>query len=174
MLTTPPVPSRPRHPRGGLRALTRAGTGGLALALGLVITGCAEQPAAVGPRIQVDEATINVSAGSSPKDAYLVIRNNGATDKLVSASSSAGGTVTLSGPADGNPADMHTVAAITVPAHTLIRLVPNSYHLVITGSRPMKQGTDITLTLRFAQGGTFKVPAAITNAQLGGSSYLLN
>jgi copper(I)-binding protein len=174
MPTIPALPSRPRYPRGRLRPLARAGTGGLALALGLALAGCAGAAEASGPRIQLDTATVNSSAGSSPKDAYLEIRNNGATDKLISASSSAGGTVTLSGPTDGNPALMRAVSAITVPGHALIRLVPNGYHLVITGSRPMKSGTDITLTLRFAHSGTYQIPAAVTNAQTGGSSYLLN
>jgi copper(I)-binding protein len=95
-------------------------------------------------------------------------------DKLVSARSSAGGTITLSGPAGGNPAAMRAVAAITVPGHTLIRLVPNGYHLIISDSGPMKSGTEITLTLRFAHAGTYHVAAEVTNPQTGGSSYFLN
>jgi len=175
----PPPPSRLRHargrPAGRVRALAGAGTGALALVLGLALAGCAgQQPAPRGPRMQLDTATVNSSKGASPIDAYLVIRNNGATDRLVSARSSAGGTVTLSGPATGNPAAMRGVAAITVPGHTLIRLVPNGYHLVITDSGRMKSGTQITLTLRFAHAGIYRVAAEVTNPQTGGSSYLLN
>ena len=175
----PPPPSRLRHargrPAGRVRALAGPGAGALALVLGLALAGCAgQQPAPRGPRMQLDTATVNSSKGASPIDAYLVIRNNGATDRLVSARSSAGGTVTLSGPATGNPAAMRAVAAITVPGHTLIRLVPNGYHLVITGSGPMRSGTEITLTLRFAQAGTYHVAAEVTNPQTGGASYFLN
>jgi copper(I)-binding protein len=175
----PPPLSRLRHPRGApggrIGALAGAGTGALALVLGLALAGCAgQQPAPRGPRMQLDTATVNSSKGSSPIDAYLVIRNNGATDRLVSARSSAGGTVTLSGPATGNPAAMRAVPAITVPGHTLIRLVPNGYHLVITDSGPMKSGTEITLTLRFAHSGTYHVAAEVTNPQTGGASYFLN
>jgi copper(I)-binding protein len=178
MPTTPPPPSRLRRPRGRpggrLRALARTAPAGLAVALGLALAGCGQQPAASGPRMELDTATVNSSQGSSPIDAYLVIRNNGATDQLISARSSAGGTVTLSGPAGGNPAAMRAVAAITVPGHTLIRLVPNGYHLIITDSGPMKSGTEITLTLRFAHAGTYQVAAEVTNPQTGGSSYFLN
>jgi copper(I)-binding protein len=38
----------------------------------------------------------------------------------------------------------------------------------------MKSGTNITLTLRFAHAGKFRVPAEVTNPQTGGSSYFLN
>jgi copper(I)-binding protein len=178
MPTIPPLPSRPSRLRGGpgrpLRALARAGAAGLVATVGIAIAGCGEQPAPTGPRMELATATVNSSKGASPIDAYLVIRNNGATDKLVSARSSAGGTITLSGPAGGNPAAMRAVAAITVPGHTLIRLVPNGYHLVISDSGPMKSGTEITLTLRFAHAGTYHVAAEVTNPQTGGSSYFLN
>jgi copper(I)-binding protein len=173
-----PLPSRLRRPRGlpggRFRAPARVGPGVLALALGFALAGCGGQPPARGPLMELDTATVNSSEGASPIDAYLVIRNNGATDQLISARSSAGGTVTLSGPAAGNPATMRAVAAITVPGHTLIRLVPNGYHLVITDSGRMKSGTQITLTLRFAHAGIYRVAAEVTNPQTGGSSYLLN
>jgi copper(I)-binding protein len=175
-------PFRVRHPRrergGRRRALARGRAGGLALALGLglVLAGCAEQPAASGPRMELDTATVDSTPGSgaSPVDAYLVIRNNGTTDRLISVRSSAGGVITLRGPAHGNPAAMRVVPAITVPGHTLIRLVPNGYHLVITDSGRMKSGTEITLILRFAHAGTYQVAAEVTNPQTGGSSYFLN
>jgi copper(I)-binding protein len=38
----------------------------------------------------------------------------------------------------------------------------------------MKGGTQITLTLVFAKGGTMSVVAAVTNPESGGSSYFLN
>jgi copper(I)-binding protein len=185
-----PRPARPLRPASGLsrlraarqapggrrRALARSGIGGLALVLGLALAGCSEQPATSGPRMQLDTATVNSTQGgtASPVDAYLVIRNTGSTDRLISARSSAGGTITLIGPAGGNPAAMRVVDAITVPGHTLIRLVPNGYHLVITNSGRMKSGTEITLTLQFAHSGTYQIAAEVTNPQTGGSSYFLN
>jgi copper(I)-binding protein len=69
---------------------------------------------------------------------------------------------------------MRTVSSIRMPGYALVRLAPNSYHLMITGARPMKAGRDITLTLRFARAGAFRVQAEVTNPQTGGSSYFLN
>jgi copper(I)-binding protein len=170
------LPRRRRAPRRTAGPLARAGSGALLLTLAAALAGCAHAQAS-GPRIELGTGFVGTpQAGTT--DAYLVIRNNGATDRLVSVTSSAGGTVTLSGPAPGHPAggaaDMRNLAAITVPGHTLIRLDPNGDHLVISGSGPMKSGTEITLTLRFASAGTYKVAAEVTNAETGGSSYFLN
>ena len=41
-----------------------------------------------------------------------------------------------------------------VPAHDVIRLVPDSVHLLITGARSMRGVKEITLTLVFARAGT--------------------
>jgi copper(I)-binding protein len=175
-----PMPFPPRRRRGPARTRTRTAgplaSAATALTLGAALAGCAHAQAS-GPRIELGTGYVGTpQAGTT--DAYLVIRNNGATDRLVSATSSAGGRVTLRGPASGHPAgnaeDLRNLAAITVPGHTLIRLDPTGDHLVITGSRPMKAGTEITLTLRFARSGTYQIAAEVTNAQTGGSSYFLN
>jgi copper(I)-binding protein len=147
---------------------------GLVLLLAAGLAGCAQPAAASGPVIELATAYVGQAKGTAPTDAYLVIRNNGPADRLISARSSAGGTVALTGPLHGQPSLMRRVTAIRIPAHTLIRLAPNSFHLVITGSRPMKAGTNITLTLVFARSGAFRVPAEVTNPQTGGSSYFLN
>ena len=154
--------------------LARAGAAGLAVALGGVLAGCAQQAVASGPPIQLATAYVGQPQGASPTDAYLVIRNNGPADRLTSARTSAGGAVTLRGPVRGAPSMMRDVSSISVPARTLLRLDPNGYHLVITGSRPMKAGTEITVTLVFAKAGSFKVAAEVTNPETGGGSYFLN
>jgi copper(I)-binding protein len=175
----PLLMSRPLRLKASHRLPGRPGAAGPMLGLGLALAslalaGCAQRAAASGPRMELATATVGMPQGSSPTDAYLDIRNNGAADRLVSVRSSAGGAVTLSGPANGGPTAMRTVTFITVPARTLIRLVPNGYHLVITDSGPMKSGTEITLTLRFAHAGTYRIAAEVTNPQTGGSSYFLN
>jgi periplasmic copper chaperone A len=107
---------------------------------------------------------------------YLDIRNNGSSDDLVSVSTSVGGTVELRGPvAKGeSPVIMHTVSAIPLPADTTTQLIPNSYHLLISGAGAMHDGKDITLTLNFAHGSPITIYALVTNPQNGGSSYFLN
>jgi copper(I)-binding protein len=167
------LPSR-RAPAPAVRTLVRTGAAGLMVALGAALAGCAQPAAASGPTIELGTAYVGQPQGTSPTDAYLVIRNKGAADKLVSVRTSVGGTVTLRGPVSGGPIAMRNVAAINVPAHQLIRLDPNGYHLVIAGSRPMKAGTEIMLTLTFAKAGSYQVAAEVTNAQTGGSSYFLN
>jgi periplasmic copper chaperone A len=171
----PPGPRRgPGLAKGSRNTLARARAAGLMVVLGAALAGCAQQAAASSPRMELATAYVGQPQGSTPTDAYLVIRNNGGTDRLISARTSAGGTVVLRGPAGSSADTMRNVSAITIPAHSLIRLDPNGYHLLITGARPMKAGTDITLTLVFARAGTFQVPAEVTNPQTGGSSYFLN
>ena len=69
--------------------------------------------------------------------AYLVIRNNGGPDRLIRVRTSVGGRVTFRAPEGHGSLTMHTIPAISVPGHNMIRLVPNSVHLLITGARPM-------------------------------------
>jgi len=107
---------------------------------------------------------------------YLDIRNNGTADSLLSVSTSVGGTVELRGPVanDESPVIMHTVTSIPIPADATTQLIPNSYHLLITGAGAMHDGKDIRLTLKFAHAAPVTIYALVTNPQNGGSSYFLN
>jgi hypothetical protein len=128
---------------------------------GIVTTGAyVQQPASTG----------NATVG------YLDIRNNGAADSLMSVSTSVGGTVALRGPvANGeSPVVMHTVTSIPIPADATTQLIPNSYHLLITGAGAMHDGKDIQLTLKFAHAAPLTIYALVTNPQNGGASYFLN
>lgn len=175
MLRTAIYALRPRRAPGWTTStLGRTSIAGLALTLGAALAGCSTQAEASGPTIELATAYVGQPQGSSPTDAYLVIQNNGPADKLISVRTSVGGTVTLSGPTASGPDSMRDVSAVAIPAHALFRMSPNAYHLVISGSRPMKSGTDITLTLVFAKAGSYQVAAEVTNPQTGGSSYFLN
>jgi copper(I)-binding protein len=107
---------------------------------------------------------------------YLDIRNNGTADRLVSVSTSVGGTVVFRAPVRTGvaPVVMHTVPDIPIPADALTQLIPDSYHLLITGAGPMQDGKDITLRLTFARAGTITIYALVTNPATGGGSYFLN
>jgi hypothetical protein len=107
---------------------------------------------------------------------YLDIRNNGSADSLVSVSTNVGGTVQLRAPVPNgkSPIVMHTVTSIPIPANATTQLIPNSYHLLITGASAMHDGKDIQLTLKFAHAPTVTIYALVTNPQNGGSSYFLN
>ena len=143
----------------------------------LAATGCSAANASSGSALSATAAYVQQpSATGKATVGYLDIRNNGAADELVSVTTSAGGTVELRGPVrpGASPVVMHTVADIPVPSEALTQLVPNNYHLLISGAGPMHDGKDITLTLRFAHGGAITVLALVTNPDSGGSSYFLN
>lgn len=107
---------------------------------------------------------------------YLDIRNNGSADRLLSVSTSVGGTVVFRAPVRSGvaPVVMHTVPDIPIPADSTVQLIPDSYHLLITGAGPMHDGKDITLRLRFAHAGTITILALVTNPETGGGGYFLN
>jgi len=141
------------------------------------VTGCAARNHAGGSGIVVVGAYVQEPASAGKTTAgYLDIRNNGGADELVSVSTSVGGTVELRAPvAKGeSPVVMHTVTSIPVAADATTQLIPNSYHLLISGTGPMHDGKDIQLTLKFAHGGAVTIYALVTNPQNGGSSYFLN
>ena len=150
----------------GVAALVAAGTAGCASrnhagGAGIIPTGAyVQQPASTG------QSTVG----------YLDLRNNGTSDSLVSVSTSVGGTVQLRGP-DGRGSSsvlMHTVTSIPIPADATTQLIPNGYHLLISGAGAMHDGKDIQLTLKFAHAGPVTIYALVTNPQNGGSSYFLN
>ena len=144
----------------------------------LAVTGCTMARAKTGAAaIAATAAYVQVPAKTGQSTVgYLDIRNNGAADELESVTTSAGGTVTLRAAErpGSSPVVMHTVPDIPVPANAMTQLVPNNYHLLISGQGPIRDGKDITLKLRFAHAGTITVLALVTNPQNGGSSYFLN
>jgi copper(I)-binding protein len=146
---------------------------GLALLAGL-LAGCGEAQASAPPAVTLISGQVLMPNAHGVTDAYVIIQNNGAAVKLIGARSQAGGSVALRSPGNSQPIVMHTVRAITIPAHSLFHLQPSGAHLLITGSGPMKAGTEITITLVFAHVGAFSVPAMVTNPQTGGASYFLN
>jgi periplasmic copper chaperone A len=137
----------------------------------IALTGCAS----TSP-ISVAAAYVPQPTEPGTTVAYLDIRNNGHADRLMAVRTSVGGTVQLRAPVIGHTGVlvMRTVADIPIPADSLVRLNPDSYHLLITGAGPMHDGKDIWLYLTFADAGTITVLAEVTNPETGGSSYFLN
>jgi copper(I)-binding protein len=139
--------------------------------------GCAAQNHAGGSGIVVVAASVLEPAATCKATVgYLDIRNNGTADQLVSVRTSVGGTVQLRAPVrpGASPIVFHTVPDIPVAANAMTQLVPDSYHLLITGAGPLRDGKDITLTLTFARSGPITILALVTNPESGGSSYFLN
>jgi periplasmic copper chaperone A len=130
--------------------------------------------ASASPSIALATAYVAQPSVPGKTVGYLVIRNNGGRDRLISVRTSVGGKVTFRAPRRPGSTVMHNIPAIGIPAHDTLRLIPDGLHLLITGAGPMHGGKDIRLTLVFAHAGTVSVLAQVTNPQTGGSSYFLN
>ncbi len=158
-----------------VRALTRVSrTAGAVLLAVLVVAGCASARATAS--VAIASAYVPQPTTPGTTVAYLEIRNNGPADRLLSAQTSVGGHVQLRAPGarHAGALTMHTVTAIPIPADAMTRFNPDSFHLLITGAGPMRDGKDITLTLTFANAGTVTILAMVTDPESGGSSYFLN
>jgi periplasmic copper chaperone A len=158
--------------RGPRRLLTVA-VAALALVATLGLSGCG----AATTTIATTSAYIPQPTKPGMTVVYMDIRNNGKTaDRLVSATTSVGGQVSLLAP-DGMRSGtriMKVVPELTIPAQSMFRMNPNSYRLQITGAGHMQGGKDVFLTLRFAHAGAVKVVALVTDPESGGGSYFLN
>jgi periplasmic copper chaperone A len=142
-----------------------------AVAAAAAMAGCST--AGQGSSIAATAAYIQQPTGRTTVG-YLDIRNNGEADRLISVSTSAGGTVEFRAPlrAGVTPVVMHTVPDIPIPANSMTHLVPDSYHLLISGPGPMSDGKAITLRLTFAHAGTITILALVTNpASDGGGGF---
>ena len=159
-----------RGPRGARGARAAAGAGAAAAAA--LLAGCT-QPAVAATPMQIGPAYVTQPGQAKSTSAYMTIQNNTSRpDRLVSASTSAGGQVRFYGP--GARGAVTAVSAIPIPADRTVRLRPNSYHLTIIDPGHMTSGHQITLKLVFARTGTIRIAASVTNPQSGGSSYFLN
>jgi copper(I)-binding protein len=162
-----------RRPRPAAVAL-----GAAALAVTLGTAGCATS-AIAGQSAAVQAATAYVPMPVTPgvTAAYLVIRNfTSRQDSLVSVRTSAGGRVIFQVPADGGGAQMRSVPAISLPANTTVRLVPDGPHLLISGIGHLQNGKVIMLTLTFRHASPVRVPALVTDPSKSGgqSNYSMN
>lgn len=159
--------------RATLAIRAGAAAAGLAAVVAAGLTGCTAKTVSAPPiRIGASYVPVPQSAGTTV--AYVVIRNNGAADRLVSARTSAGGRVAFRAPAGNGDLAMHTIGSISIPADSTVAMVPDGYHMLITGAGPIRGGKDITLTLVFAHAGRVSVVAQVTDPSTGGSSYFLN
>jgi copper(I)-binding protein len=143
----------------------------------MAATGCATSVIA-GQTAAVQAATAYVPLPVTPglTSAYLVIRNfTSHPDSLVSVRTSAGGRVIFQVPAEGG-ALMRSLPAISLPANTTVRLVPDGPHLVISGIGHLQNGKVITLTLTFRHASPVRVPALVTDPSQSNSNtnYSMN
>jgi periplasmic copper chaperone A len=160
--------------RGPARRAARSVLAGCLVMLAIAgLAGCYAR-ASAAPAISLSTAFVPQPTASGRTVGYLLIRNNGSRDRLISARTSAGGRVTFAAPARSGSNAFRTVPSIPIPAGSVVRLNPDGLRLLIAGAGRLRGGQDVTLTLTFAHAGPVSVTAQVTNPQTGGSSYFLN
>ncbi|MBM7843233.1 copper chaperone PCu(A)C [Herpetosiphon giganteus] len=101
--------------------------------------------------------------------AYMTIRNTGAADTLIAASTDVAGKVELhTVTADGEVMKMEQVEKIEVPANGEAVLKPGGFHIMLLEiKQDLKVGDTLDLTLTFEKAGkiTVKVPVQMPSAQ---------
>jgi periplasmic copper chaperone A len=102
--------------------------------------------------------------GAKVGGAYLELKAAaGAGDRLVSASSTAAGTVEIHEHVnEGGVMKMRRIDGLAVPAGTSVMLKPGGYHLMLMDlKQPLKQGDKLQLTLTFEKAGALSVEGPV-------------
>jgi copper(I)-binding protein len=105
---------------------------------------------------------------------YLTIRNAGSQpDRLLSATSPIARKVEMhSHIRDGEVMRMREVADIPVPAGQTVELRPGGLHIMLIGlTEPLRQGTEVPLTLQFEQAGRLEVMLHVQAAGARGPGH---
>ena len=121
-------------------------------------------------QMQVEKPWARATApGAKVAGGYMVIRNAGAADRLVSASSPAAGKVELHVHINDNGVmKMREVPGFDVPAKGAFELKPGGAHLMFMDlKRPFKEGDKVPVTLKFEKAGEVKADFQV--GQVGGS-----
>lgn len=122
-------------------------------------------------QVQIEKPWVRATApGAKVAGGYMLIRNAGAADRLVSASSPAAAKVELHVHINDNGVmKMREVPGYEVPAKGSFELKPGGSHLMFMGiKRPFKEGEKLPVTLKFEKAG--EVSAEFQVGPLGGSS----
>jgi copper(I)-binding protein len=115
-------------------------------------------------QVQVEKPWTRATApGAQVAGGYMLIRNGGAADRLVSASSPAAAKVELHVHVhDNGVMKMREVPAYDVPAKGSFELKPGGAHLMFMQIRqPFREGDKVPVTLRFEKAGEVKAEFAV-------------
>jgi copper(I)-binding protein len=116
--------------------------------------------------LEISQPWARATASTAPTGGgYLTITNKGTTpDRLVSASSPAADRVQIHEmKMDGNIMRMREVEhGLEIPPGATVKLAPGGLHLMMMGLKgPLKQGTQVPLTLTFEKAGRIDVELAV-------------
>jgi len=107
------------------------------------------------------------AAGAGGQGAgFITIRNSGAADRLLSATSPAAGRTELHTMIrDGDVMRMRQVEGIALPAGEAVTLAPGGLHIMLIGlTRPLAVGETVPITLVFERAGAVTVELAVRPA----------
>ncbi len=134
------------------------------LMLAGVLAACGGTGGATGSSITVSDAWVrNPPIADQPSAAYLVIQNNGAADKLLSATSDIAQTIELHESMESEGMmQMSPVPNIPIPANGKVELKPGGLHMMLINlTRSLKTGDKVQLTLNFEKAGKIPVTAEV-------------
>jgi periplasmic copper chaperone A len=123
-------------------------------------------------QVQIEHAWARATPpGAKIAAGYLTIRNSGAADRLVSATSPAAEKVeTHTTVKDGDVSRMREVKGYAVPAKGSLELAPGGSHLMLVNIKaPLKEGDKVPLVLRFEKAGEVKTELAVRPLGASGS-----
>jgi copper(I)-binding protein len=128
----------------------------------LVIAALAATPALA--QVKVENAWARATPpGAKIAAGYMTIRNAGAADRLLSATSPAAEKVqTHVTTKDGDVSRMREVKGYALPAKGTLELAPNGSHLMLVNIKaPLKEGDKVPLVLRFEKAGELRIELAV-------------
>lgn len=137
----------------------------------LVFSLLALAPLPAAAQVAIEQPWARATApGARVAGGYMVIRNKGAADRLLSASSPASAKVELHVHVHENGVmKMHEVPAYDVPAKGAFELKPGGAHLMFVDiKRPFKEGEKVPVKLKFEKAG--ELSAEFDVGRLGGSA----
>ncbi len=139
----------------------------LALGGALALTAaCTSGRPDADPQITVTAAWMRVPPnGRDTSAAYLMIRNDGGADTLLSVSSPMADDVQMHiSEMNGDMMSMREEDSVAIPAHDTMAYQPGGRHLMVFGVREgLKAGDEVPLTLTFARAGKVSVIAIMGN-----------
>jgi copper(I)-binding protein len=130
--------------------------------------------AAQAADLTVTEAWSRAAGANGVGVGYLTIRNAGSQpDRLLSATSPVARTAELHNHTrDGEVMRMREVTDIPVPPGETVTLAPGGLHIMLIGlAEPLRQGTEVPLTLQFERAGAVQVMLHVQGAGARGPSH---
>ena len=113
--------------------------------------------------IKIDDPWTRSGQTGQMTGAFMEIKNKGAADKLVSASSDAAKVTELHASDTSNGVmTMRKVDTMDIPADSELKLKPGGYHVMLIGlTRPLVAGEKLPIKLKFEKAGEVTVDAKI-------------